>query len=159
MENAEKQRLLRQITAALVSSKLSAAELERFREIVMSDPSALNAVFESAIGSIKGLMRPHESRASFQADNGQHDATDRIDDVQQLVGMGLLSKESIVQAIERAGVLELSGSTMRKMSARSLVERAIANMTQLKAKRFLEMLTSLGSEDSYLKGIERKRGI
>jgi len=159
MENAEKQRLLRQITAALVSSKLSISELERFRKIVMSDPSVLDMVFESAIGSIKGLMRPQESHASFRSENDRLRAIKMIDDVHGLVSMGLLSKESIVQAIERAGVLELSASTMRRMSTRNLVERAIADMSRLEAKKFLEMLASIGSEDSYLKGIERKRGV
>lgn len=158
MESNEKQRLIRHFAAALISSKLSVGEIERFRKLIASDPVALDLLFESTIASLRSLLRPQELGTGPASEKERLSRARQIDEVCDLVNLGLVPKEKVLQAIYLTGVLDMSISAMRKMSTRALIERATESMKRMEAKRFLDMLRTMGSEDSYLKGIERKRG-
>lgn len=159
MENYDKNKVLRQVVGALVASKLSIAEVERFRSIVKSDRAALDLVFDSCLSSLRSLDASDEIEIKARKESERYSASNLYDEVLDLVEMGLIPRDRILQAIYQSGVLGMSISTMKKKSIRSLVERALVGMSKSEAKKFLSTLSSVASEDSYLRGIESKRGV
>lgn len=151
MRQTTRERAMRVLLAAFVSSDLTIQELEELHKYVLNSPAFL-ADLSLALKDVVRRLRAQEPRKEIV---GRYTA---IDQALASVKRRRLSKAALLEMMRAASPDADDSNLARRSSAREMISAYLAIASPIQRAMFLDMLgASRAPEDAYLKGIVGRR--